>query len=136
MTPNQTVSVAVADDDSQALDVSINAAQMTEGETLDFTVALAYQPAGDVSVSLESNDAGAVSVNTATLNFDEDTWNQARTVTMTAEDDNDVATETATVTVSSAGVGDALINVSVDEDDVQAHQVVATQVDIAEGGTG
>ena len=130
----ESVPVTVNDEDEQALEVSIDDASFTEGDdALTFTVNLAFQPAGAVTVSVESDDAGAASVTPTTLEFDDTNWYGARDVTLTAQQDDDTADETATISVSATDVQTEMIAVTVEDEDVQTHVVTGSPVDVDEG---
>ncbi len=86
-----------------------------------FTAKLAARPKSDVTVSLKSGDAGAASVNPASLTFTAANHNVARTVTVQGVEDHDFDDETTEITLTAAGGGydgeTATVSVTVDDDE-------------------
>ncbi len=86
-----------------------------------FTVKLAARPKSDVTVSLKSGDAGAASVNPASLTFTAANHNVARTVTVKGVEDDDFDDEAVDITLTAAGGGydgeTATVSVAVDDDE-------------------
>ena len=65
--------------------------EIDEGESGTYTVALASQPASDVTVEISQRPPGRATVSPASLTFTADNWNTPQTVTITsAEDANNV----------------------------------------------
>ena len=104
-----TVSVSVIDDEVPGLRVSTNEVTISQedGGTVTFMVQLNTQPTGDVTVTIESRDTGAVTVtepaNPATLTFTTADYNDNQPVTLTSVEDNDVGDESVDIVVSSSG---------------------------------
>ncbi len=86
------VAIAVTDDDTRGLRISLGSATLTEAagtkHTATYTVALASRPTAEVTVSLSSEDDKAVTVSSASLVFTTENWKVGQTVTLTAVDDN------------------------------------------------
>lgn len=131
-----TVNVTVIDDDTQALVVSESSLAVTEGMAGTFTVKLAFQPAGDTSVTLTSSNPAGAAAAPATLVFTSANYATAQTVTVTGVDDVDIANETAVITVASANLPSKTVNVSVTDDDMAGLVVTPASLTVAEGGTG
>ena len=68
-----------------------------------FEVSLATQPSGQVSVTVSSGDAGAVSVPSQALVFTTGNWSTARSVAVGGVDDDDALDESVTVTLTASG---------------------------------
>ena len=78
-----------------------------EGGTATYTVQLADEPDGDTTISLSSSDTGALTVSPTSITFtkaaDEDltankfAWNNAQTITLTAESDTGAGDEIESV---------------------------------------
>ncbi len=66
----------------------LHQAAMTALSDKGFEDAVAVQPPGRVEIQVESSDAGAASVSTATLTFTQSNWSTAQRVTVTGVDDN------------------------------------------------
>ena len=81
-----------------------------------FTAVLDSLPAATTTVAVTSGDAGAATVDNATLTFTTSNWATAQTVTVTAQADDDANDESTTITLSAASVG-VLATVSVDVTD-------------------
>ena len=95
------------DDEVPGLRVSTNEVTISQedGGTVTFMVQLNTQPTGDVTVTIESRDTGAVTVTTpdpATLTFTTTDYNQDQEVTLTSVEDNDVGDESVDIVVSSS----------------------------------
>ena len=79
---------AVNADDEHGLVVGSVTGQATEaGGQATFTVKLATEPAGDVTVAVTSRDASEGTVSPSSLTFTTTTWNTTQTVTVTGVDD-------------------------------------------------
>ncbi|MDE0613404.1 MAG: fibronectin type III domain-containing protein [bacterium] len=135
-----TQDVFVDDDDTAGL-VAPATVPVTEGSTATFDLALATEPEHDVSVTVTSDDTGAVSVTGSTLTFTPSDWNVAQTVTVTGVQDDDIANETATLTVLALSTDQeytavtAVVAVSVDDNDDAGLTVDPSSLPVAEGGT-
>ena len=138
---SETVTVAVVDDGTAApgLVFSRTALSVTEGATASYTLRLATQPTGVVTVEVTSGDAGAVSV-PASLTFTTGNWDQPRTITVTGVDDADAADESVTVTHTASGGGYGGVSETVTVDVVDAGVpaglvVSAESLSVDEGAT-
>ena len=119
------LAVRVDDKDSPGLVFTPTALTVDEGGSDTYTVALATQPAGDVTVTVGGTTNSDVTVDTGTvgtqdtLTFSNSTWNMAQTVTVSAADDADTTDDSVTLTHTTTGynsVSDNLM-VTVDDDD-------------------
>ena len=109
-----------------ALVLSTSTLTMAEGTTGTYTVKLATQPSGTVTVAIAS-DNGDVTVNPASLTFTGSgatIWSTAQTVTVAASHDNDTSNDTATLTHTASGGGygsvTGTVDVTVTDDDTTA----------------
>ena len=100
------VSVTVQDDDAAGAGLTLTGVPVTvdEGGTATFTVVLAAEPKGDVTVRVSSSLPGTAAA-TGPLTFTTANWDTAQTVTVTAEHDDDWEDESVTLTLSSTGGG-------------------------------
>ena len=110
---------AVAAAATAAVNLSATDVSVDEGERATWTVALATQPTGTVTVTPVSDDTGAVTVS-GRLRFTTSNWDRPQTVT--AVQDSDAVAETVTVshTVSGGGYGSVTagsVTVRVDDDE-------------------
>lgn len=137
VTVDAQVDVNVTDDDDQAILVSVTDLTVAEGGTNSFTVSLAFNPLGPVTVTLDNPDAGAVGVVPLTLNFNAGNYTIAQTVTVNAPQDDDALEENVTITLSGAGAAqNETVDVTVNDDDTQAIQVSVTDLTVTEGDQG
>jgi Ca2+-binding RTX toxin-like protein len=131
-----TATVVVNGVTDQGLVVSPTSLVVPEGSTNTFSVSLAAQPAGDVTVSI-ARTGGDVDLSIssgAVLTFTAATWDIPQTVTLAAAADSDTTDGAATFTVSSAGL--TSVNVSAAEDDTTPTSTdILLQSVTADGGT-
>ena len=87
--------------------VTLSKSELTvnEGSTGVYTVKLATDPGGTVTVSPTSADPGAASVLPSSLTFTSTTYSTAQTVTVTGESDTDTTNETVNITHGVSGYG-------------------------------
>ena len=143
---NVDLAVAVTDDDTAGITVSVTQLTVTEaagaGRTATYTVKLNTQPTGDVTITPSSSAESAATVSGA-LTFTTANWSTAQTVTVTGVDD-DVdqggTDRTATVshTVSGGDYGDVSagsVSVTVTDDDTAGITITAADpFTVGEGG--
>ncbi len=106
------VAVTVTDNDSPGLVLNPTALTVAEGGRGTYTVKLATQPTGTVTVTV-AGASGEVTFDTntatpgnqSTLTFNASNWSTAKTVTVSADEDNDTANDSATLTHSASGGG-------------------------------
>ena len=136
------VDVTVTDDDSPGVSISESSLALQEGAQKSYTVVLATQPGGDVTVSIGGTTDTDLSLNTGVLTFTSTNWNAAQTVTVTAAEDDDAADEaevTLTHSVSSAadddydGISAASVAVTVTDDDSDGVTISPTEITVTEG---
>jgi hypothetical protein len=111
------VATKVNDDDTQTIILSKAMSTITEPGTDTFTAKLGYDPGGTVTLTVTSHDAG-LTATPATLSFDSNSYQSAKTVTLTAVDDPDANAIDTTVDVAGAGAVTRSVTVHVDDDDV------------------
>ena len=76
---------------------------ISENGSGSFEVSLATRPSGQVSVTVSSGDAGAVSVPSQALVFTTGNWSTAQSVSVGGVDDDDALDESVTVTLTASG---------------------------------
>ncbi len=116
--------LTITDNDTRGVTVSEQTLSIKEGGNPDtYTVVLASEPTGSVTIAVASSDA-AVRVNPPSLGFTAANWQTAQTVTVDAANDevenNPPKTATITHTVSGgdyAGVPAASVAVTVTDDE-------------------
>ena len=94
--------LTISDDDTRGVTLSETAATVTEGGTASWTVALASEPTGAVTVTLTGAGSG-ITVSPTTLSFTTSNWSDVQTVTASAAEDDNAEPETATITHTASG---------------------------------
>ena len=139
------VEVSITEDDSADIVLSKTGLTVTEGDAAgtSYTVKLATQPSGSVSVSISGHDGTDLTLSGTTLTnnmltFTVENWNVAQTVTVKAGQDDAAANDTGTLTHSASGGDYASVSntlpVTVTDDDDDANDS-ATLTHTASGGT-
>ena len=84
--------VTVTDNDTAAIVLSPTTLRVTEGGNATYTVELATEPSGQVTVTVDGADGTDLTVvNGSSLTFTDSTWNTAQTVAVSAGEDDDGA---------------------------------------------
>ena len=133
------VEVSITENDTAGIVISMDSLTVGEEDAAgsSYTVALATQPSGSVSVSITGHASTDLSLDKTTLTFTAGNWNTAQTVTVTAGQDADGANDTATLTHTASG-GDyasiiAELPVTVTDDDSAAIVLSETDLTVTEG---
>ena len=142
------VDVLVDDDDTAAITLSPTALTVTEeGADGTYTLVLSNQPAADVTVTITNDNSALLSIDTATHTFEAATsgmtnsWDTARTVTVSTMHDGDNTDDVVTLTHTAAGAGSgydgltADLRVTVIDDDIPNIELSAASLTIAENAT-
>ena len=129
-----TFTVTVAD---PSLTLTPTTPTLTEGATTTYTVALATEPTGPVTVTIAGH--GDVTPAPTTLSFTTTDWATAQTVTLTAAEDDDAADDVATLMHTASG-GDyasvtADLAVTVTDNDTAGLTLSLTTLTLDEGAT-
>ena len=135
-----TVTVTVADDEREVI-TNYSIFTLDEGSSGEYTVALAAEPAGPVTVTLSGHSGTDVSLSTSSLTFTTGNWGTAQTVTVTAaEDDADAVIDTVFISLAVSGGGyDGVFApplVVIVYDNERGVTVSPTELEIDEGGDG
>lgn len=126
--------VAITDDDDQGILLDTDSLVITEGDTASFTVRLAFQPAASVTVDFGPLDSNVTVSQSAAL-FSPANWDTPVRVTVTAHHDTDLGNEATFVVAGIATGPNAIVYVTVDDEDVQALIVDPDSLVITEGDT-
>ena len=131
--------LTVTDNDTPGVMVLPTSLTIDEGNTDTYTVELNTQPSGDMMVAISSNNTD-VTVSSSPLTFTTTNWNSAQTVTVTAGQDADAADDKATLTHNPSGadygsVSNAILMVTVTDDETAGVTVTPTSLTVNEGGT-
>ena len=133
--------ITIIDNDGRGIELSEGPVEIEEGDPsgASYTVALATQPTGPVTV--RANVAGNSDVTTtpSSLTFTRTNWQTPQSVTVTAAHDDDASNESAELrhTASGAdysGVRALALGVEVEDDDTEGVTVSKTAVELDEGG--
>ena len=134
--------VTIEDNDERGVTLDVTALPVPEGGRATYTVVLASEPTGTVTVTPAVTGSPTVTVSGA-LTFTASDWDQAQTVTVSAQDDADAVNDTATVahTVSGSDYGTVTaedIAVTVGDDETVSTGVTLTvdPATLAEGDGG
>ena len=139
-----TLTATEADDERGITLTPASGVTVPEGGTNTYTVKLASQPTGTVTVAIDKASGGDthLSVSPTTLTFtggSNGNWDTTQTVTVTAdEDDSDVINGTATFThtATNGGYGGVSATLTATEADDEAGITLSTtSVSVPEGGT-
>ena len=144
------VTVTVEDDDSVGVSINPTTLTVTEGASVDYTVKLTSQPAGDVVVTVSGHAGSGASLSGTSLSADNELtfttadWSIAQTVTVTGTDD-DTAEGDETVTLAHAvastddtaynALADQNVTVTVEDNDSVGVMIDPTELSVAEGSS-
>ena len=108
--------VTIDDDETAGVTVSQGAVSVSEGGADgSYTVVLATQPMGAVTVTIVNPDTDAVTVSPTSLTFTTGNWATAQTVTVSAEQDSNADDESVDVSHTTVSADLAYNNLGVDE---------------------
>ena len=132
--------VTVTDNDTASIVLSEPGLTVTEGDPAgsSYTVKLATKPSSSVSVSITGHDGTDLSLDKTSLTFTTDDWDDAQTVTVTAEEDDDGVTDAVATLTHTASGGDYVnvtrdLTVTVTDDDTPAIVLSEADIAVAEG---
>ena len=134
------VTINLTDSDTRNVVLSRRSLTLTEGDApgTTYTVALATQPSGSVSVSITGHSGTDLSLDETTLTFTTETWNTAQTVTVTAAEDDDGTTDAVATLTHTASGGDYAnvtrdLPVTVTENDTVGVTIEPTALSVVAG---
>ncbi len=134
---SRTVSISVADDDTQAIVAAPLAVSPAEGGTAVVNVHLAYRPSSDVTVTASSLSPAVATVPAAQLVFTPSNYAADQPVTITALHDPDAVDGAATIRFEALALGLVRdVSVAVDDDDQLTIEVDTPTVNVVEGANG
>ena len=136
---SEDLAVTVTDDDTAALALSAATLAVIEGESATYTVALATQPSGEVTVTIGGTSGTDLGVDKSSLTFTTSGWSTAQTVTVSAGQDADAVDDSATLTHTASGGDYGSVSedlaVTVTDDDTAALELSAETLAVTEGGS-
>lgn len=129
------VAVTVTDNDTQAI-VAPAMANVTEGQTTQVGITLAFIPTANVTVTVGTMNAAVATVAPATLTFTPANYDVPQNITISGTQDADALAGTTMVSLTSASATAAAIMVNVTDDDALNIELNPTSLIITEGTTG
>ncbi|MYH55715.1 MAG: hypothetical protein F4135_06170 [Acidimicrobiia bacterium] len=132
---------AVNDDDSPGLMFSSSSVSVTEGGSSSYSVRLATQPSGAVTVNITGGGDVSVSPSSLTFNPSGSTglWSTDQTVTVSAEEDPDSVNDSVVLAHAASGGGYVFVSgdvtVSVTDNDTPNLVFSTSSVTVSEGST-
>ena len=146
------VTVTVTEGDGAKLVFSTGALTVDEGEkpgvdlilppnkgTATYTVKLATEPTGAVTVAISGASETDLTVSPSSLTFTTGNWDTAQTVTVKAAADDDAEDDDVTLTHTASGGGYGSVSknlkVTINDDDTAAITVSESALTIKEGGS-
>ena len=146
----QSVTVSITENDAVGVTINPTTLTVTEGDAAgaSYTVVLASQPAGDVTIAISGHSGTDLSISGTTLSGDDEltftteNWGTAQTVKVEAAEDGDATTDpdvTLVHEISSAddSVYNALagqsVTVSITENDAVGVTISPTTLTVTEG---
>ena len=146
---DQSVSVAITENDSVGVMIVPTTLTVTEGSSMDYSVKLTSQPAGDVTVTVSGHSGTDLTLSAAVftgnvLTFTTATWSTAQSVTVTAAEDDDAVTDAAVTLVHAVAstddstydaLADVSVTVSITENDSVGVMIVPTTLTVTEGSS-
>ena len=132
--------VTVTDSDAAGIVLKPATLGVAEGESATYTVELATEPSGEVTVAVDGTTGTDLTVvNGGSLTFTASTWNTAQTVEVTAGQDDDGTNDTATLTHTGSGGGYGSVTedlpVTVTDDDTAGIVLTPTTLGVTEGSS-
>ena len=131
------VTGTIADDDERGVTVSPTSLTVAEGDDKPYTVALATQPTGQVTVSIGGTTGTDLMVDKSSLTFTASDWRTVQTVTVTAGEDDDGSSDSETLTHTAAGADYGSVTedlpVTVTDDDTAGIVLTPTALQVTEG---
>ncbi len=135
--PDHEASVNVVDDDTPELELNPSSLEIPEGSTGSYTVKLATQPTGTVTVNITGYAGTDLQLNENTLTFTAATWSTAQVVAVRANEDDDTVNDDATlIHRASDGGYDGVsgnVEIGIRDDDVLPLVRVLSDVRVGEG---
>lgn len=129
------VAVNVTDNDTQAI-VAAATANVTEGQTTQVGVTLAFVPTANVSVTIGTMNAAVADVTPTTLTFTPANYDVPQNIAISGTQDADAVAGTTMISLTAPGATAAAIMVNVTDDDALNIELAPTSLNIVEGATG
>ena len=132
------VTATEKDNDAAGLVLSSASVRVPEGGTASYSVSLAYEPTGPVTLALSITGDSDLAVSEESLTFSPSGWDTPREVTVSAAEDDDIADGEATVShsASGGGYGGVTASITATEEDNDSPSLTFTPalIPVPEGG--
>ena len=132
-----TVAAAQSPDETADLVLSPTSLEVSEGAEAAYTVRLATQPTGEVTVAVGGAAGTDLSVSPTSLTFTTSSWDAAQTVTVSAGEDYDAVDDETTLTHEASGGGYGSVSrdlpVRVADDESASLVLLTEQLGVREG---
>ncbi len=128
------VPVTVTDDDRLGLFVAPASTSVLENTDTTIQVSLTARPASNVTVAVSSSNTQALTATTTSVTFAPGEWDTLKPVTLHGVADVNTVSESVNVTLAASGLTDAVVAVTVTDDDVLNLAVTPSAVSGTEGG--
>ena len=133
------VAVAISDPGTPALKFSPSTLNVDEGRSATYTVWLATEPTGEVSVAITS-DNSEVTLDRKALSFGIGDWNQPQRIMVSAREDDDALPDKALLAHEASGGGYGAVSgtvaVNVLENDTPGLTITPPAITVVEGERG
>ena len=149
---DQSVTVSITENDAVGVTINPTSLTVTEGDATgnSYTVVLATQPAGDVTIAISGQADTDLTLSGTTLTnnvltFTDQNWGTAQTVTVKAAEDGDADQDADVTLVHAIGstadsaynaLADQSVTVSITENDVVGVSIDPTALTVTEGSSG
>lgn len=135
---NTVVTVNVTDDDVQTIILTATSTStIDEGDSVTFTVRLAFDPLAVGDVTVVSSAPGSAGVSPGGLSFTTQNYMTPQTITINALQDLDASNEAVTITVSGGGApNSATVNINIIDDEEQNIVLSTNSVTLPEASAG
>ena len=134
-----TLTVTITDNDTAGIVLLPETLGVTEGGSATYTVELATEPSGQVTVTVDGTAGTDLTVVNGSLTFTDSTWNTAQTVEVRAGEDDDGTNDSATLTHTGSGADYGSVTedlpVTVTDDDTAGIVLTPTTLGVTEGGS-
>ncbi len=135
----RTNTFTIRDDDTAGITLSATALTVDEGRNASYTMVLATDPGGPVTITPSIAPVGDLSLTPGgALTFTSANWNSVQTVTVAAGEDSDAFDDSATISHMVDGYGSVTavpVTVTVDDNDDPGAMIIPTNLTVAEGTT-
>lgn len=128
------VNATVNDVDVQAIQLNRVSLSINEGQTGTFTVRLSHQPSGNVIVNIGSANPAVATAMPAMITFNNTTWDDEVTVTVTGQQDANANPDMTSITaMGPAPIVTQSVGITVVDDDVLNLQTSVSSLTVTEG---